>query len=561
MHTPLGLRRHLLITFPEIRAATVSMLARHHIAVRYIPSSEGAPDDAAIREWVHRNRLAHVGTTIERVEQVAESDLPAAVLKDVAITQAVAEDAALNVTAIVELLRRRWLDAFVRLQDVPGRVTCVVAPSTPVDTQAAIERELSHLLHGVTITIELDKTNQARPHVESRAELALSDDWDRMHALCDDAVAGRHQPEHLPQGAFAFLPLVPTSLFCHLAISGRVYVEMPRTTEEMSKRYGVPWLDFLDAMSTGRVVPVFRLPSDKYERGMVDVALDAGGHCILPGDTRLRELAAFVRDLPSVGLASQLDDDWRVMHAAVRGVANAKLVRLFDAIAAAGARARVVARREEFMAKTWAPIAFAIDDLLRAFGAGRGELEVMSAMDAMTAAHGCGTRPIVSDRDLIGRYVTVLYGERAPSPDPSAEPTIVEPPIVSKVILDRIGGISLRQFAESFDSAAIRAMHQLIHSPRVAGVGIAEIVAEFEKEMHTLNGRRKALGAGSIAVDAAVALAGLSPGAGLIAVAVTLVSKKLVEKLVLTDEQMARLLGPSKEAAYLARIDASLKNH
>ena len=103
-------------------------------------------------------------------------------------------------------------------------------------------------------------------------------------------------------------------------------------------------------------------------------------------------------------------------------------------------------------------------------------------------------------------------------------------------------------------------MHRLMASPRVADGNPTEIVAEFEREMHVFNGRRSKLGAASIGVDGTIALAGLSAGWGLLAVVLTVATKHLLSRSVLTDEQVASLLRSTKEAAYLARIDAAVAN-
>lgn len=214
------------------------------------------------------------------------------------------------------------------------------------------------------------------------------------------------------------------------------------------------------------------------------------------------------------------------------------------------------------MVKAWAPLGIAIDDLFQVFGRGRRELEFTSAIDIMTGAQGCDTRPILPAGDLLGQYVQLLYGAPRPGETSADASSILvqEPPVVAQVVLERVGGISLRQFAESFDGAAIKAMHRLMQSPRLEGNDLQQTVADFQREMHEFNGRRKRLSATSVGVDGTIALAGLSAGWGLLAVAVTVIAKHLITKSVLTDEQLARVLGSPKEAAYLARIDAAIKN-
>nr|HEX4316233.1 hypothetical protein [Kofleriaceae bacterium] len=564
MDTPFGLRRYLLLSFPEVLAASVSMTTPQSLTLRYVASPDGLPEHEVLCEWVKQNKTAGIAVTVQRVPEIAPEHLPAAQLQGFTIPQDVAEDVAINLEGIYAVMRRRWPDDFVRFDDGPGRVNLVVTAATTADTRLAMQREVSLLLHGVAVTAQVDATNAIRTHVRSRAELVLADDHQRMDALCNDAVAGRYEPPPLAEGAYAYVPLKPTSLFCHLAISGRVYVEVPRTVEEMQTRHGVPWVDLLDTMATGRVVPVFRLPARMYEAGMIDTVLDAGGTYILPGDNRLRELAAFTRELPAVGLASQLDDQWRATHAAVKQHAGSAHLRpFFDAIAQAAARARLVARRDDFMVKTWSPLALAINDIFQVFGHGRRDLEFTNAIDIMTGAQGCGTLPILPAGDLLGQYVQVLYGMPSNTNQTQATaPTelVHEPAVVAKIVLERVGGISLRQFAESFEGPAIKAMRKLMNSPRLKDADVSQTVADFERELHDFNGRRKKLGRVNLGVDGALALASLSSGWGLVAVAAGAIVKQLIARSVLSDEQVATLLRMPREAAYLARIEAAIKD-
>jgi hypothetical protein len=210
------------------------------------------------------------------------------------------------------------------------------------------------------------------------------------------------------------------------------------------------------------------------------------------------------------------------------------------------------------MTKTWAPIAFAIADLFTLMSARNHDLDILAAFDVMTAAQGCGVRPVVADGDLIGRYLQLLFGSPTSASADIEETIVHEPPVVAKLVLKRSHSISLRQFAESFDGAAIRAMHKLMRSPRLDGVDVDTVVHDFEREMHDFNGRRRMLDKASYGIDAIVALASLSSGWGLLTVAAAVMVKHLLARSVLTDEKAARLVGSPKEAAYLARINRTM---
>jgi hypothetical protein len=125
-------------------------------------------------EWVKRNTTAGIGFDVQRVTSIAAADLPAAQLSGTSLCIDIAEDAAINIGGLYDLMRWRWPDDFVRFEDGPGRVNCVVSSSTSPPTQAAIQHELSMLLHGVAVTIQVDATNATRTHVASRAKLALA---------------------------------------------------------------------------------------------------------------------------------------------------------------------------------------------------------------------------------------------------------------------------------------------------------------------------------------------------------------------------------------------------
>lgn len=560
METPFGLRRCLLLNFPEVVAATVSP-SRQSILVRYVPNAAGLPDHSTLAEWVRTNKTAGIGMQVERVTAVDPADLPKQQLGGLNLPVDVAEDVSINVDGIVRHLRRRWPDDFVRLEEGIGRVFVVVSSSSSVEIRSAMSREVSAMLHGVSVETEVDRKNAPRVYAKSRTELRLHEDWDLMHARCDDAVSGRHVPKERESGVYAYRPIEPASLYCHLAIAERVYVEMPRTTAEMASRYQVEWSDFVDTLSTKRLLPVFREPAENYEAGMIDVVLDTTTDVILPGEARLNELATFVTTLPLLELACNLDERWRAAHAFVRhDPASARVVPIFDAIAETAARARMVARRGDVMAKVWAPLVFTLEELFRSSAAKRRELELLSAVEVTTSAGALGARPVLAAGDLIGDYVRWIHG--TPNPKPSSDPPIVEePPVVAELIVARTNGISLRQFATSFDGAAIRAMRKLTQSPRLVGRPVADVVQEWAREVHEFNGRQGRTGSVAGAVVAiGMNLIDLSVGWGLFSTVSGLLTKKLIDKSILPDEMRAKLLGQTNEAAYMVRIMNAMQN-
>lgn len=560
MDTPLGLRRHLLLIFPEVRAATVSFERGHTLEVRYLPTKEGLPNHELLWKWLEANRTAGVGATLKRVESIATEDMPEALLSGGTMPLDVAEDAAINMNGMIEHMQRRWPQQFVRFDPGLGVMNLVVAQGTSDEVTALMAREITLLLHGVRVNISVDTMHRVRPHVRSAAELRLLEDWDEMHSLSHKAACGDYVPPQRAPGVFAFLPLETTPLFCHLAVAERVYVEMPRTMAEVRARHGVEWVDLLDTMSTNRIVPVFRQTSDRYEPGMLESALDAG-MCVLPGTSRLNELAAFAAENPGFALASKLDERWRMLHALVRAHPKTQVVRpIFDAIAASAAGARYVARQRDLISRAWAPYVFAVEKALHP-GEDRRELEVLSAVEVSLAARGCGVRPIVPDGDLIGQYVRWLHGVR-PKATTTQETTFVEePPVVASVIMSRIDGISLAQFARSFDGAAIQAMHKLIQSPQLVGQSVSDVVATWGRELHAFNGkRRRAAAVSGGAVSVALTIADLSVGWGLFSIVAGYLSSLLIERSVVPDEQLAKMLRTTNEAAYLARINAAIQN-
>lgn len=560
MDTPFGLRRYLLLSFPEIVAATVSP-SRQKLLIRYVPNSAGLPVHDTVVEWGRTNRTVGIGVHVERVTAIDPADLPNHQLGGLNLPVDVAEDAAINVNGIITHARRRWPDDFVRVEEGLGRVVVIVASKSSEETRSAIAREVSGLLHDVRVDIEVDRKNEPRVHAKSRTELRLHEDWDLMHARCDDAVSGRHIPKEREPGVYAYRPFKPASLYCHLAVAERVYVEMPRTTAEVARRYQVEWRDFVDALSTKRILPVFREPARNYEAGMIDVVVDTTPDVILPGEARLNELATFVSALPLLELACTLDERWREAHAYVRQDPGfAPVLPVFDAIAETAARARLVARRGDEIAKVWAPLVFTLERLFRSSAAERRELELLSAVEVTTAANAVGARPVLAAGDLIGDYVRWMHG--IPSPTVSAEPPIVEEaPVVAELILARTDGISLRQFATSFDGAAIRAMWKLTQSPRLVGRPVADVVEEWAREVHEFNGRQKRTGSVvGAAVGIGMTLIDLSVGWGLFSTVSGFLTKRLIEKSILPDEMRARLLGQTNEAAYMARIINAIQN-
>jgi hypothetical protein len=220
----------------------------------------------------------------------------------------------------------------------------------------------------------------------------------------------------------------------------------------------------------------------------------------------------------------------------------------------------MVARRGDVMAKVWAPLVFTLEELFRSSAAKRRELELLSAVEVTTSAGALGARPVLAAGDLIGDYVRWIHG--TPNPKPSSDPPIVEePPVVAELIVARTNGISLRQFATSFDGAAIRAMRKLTQSPRLVGRPVADVVQEWAREVHEFNGRQGRTGSVAGAVVAiGMNLIDLSVGWGLFSTVSGLLTKKLIDKSILPDEMRAKLLGQTNEAAYMVRIMNAMQN-
>lgn len=116
--------------------------------------------------------------------------------------------------------------------------------------------------------------------------------------------------------------------------------------------------------------------------------------------------------------------------------------------------------------------------------------------------------------------------------------------MAAKSVLQRNNGISLKQFDESFDGSAIRAMQLLMQSPRVNESDVDAVVRGFERDMHVYNGRRTTLNRMSVVVDGVFALAALSRGWGLLQAAGLVIAKYLVGRSVLADEQAASVIEP-----------------
>jgi hypothetical protein len=139
--TPFGLRRYLLLSFPEIVAATVAP-SRQNLLVRYVPNAAGLPAHETLVKWVRTNKTAGIGLQVERVATIDPTDLPDNQLGDLGLPLDIAEDAAININGIIKHAQRRWPDDFVRVEEGIGRVRMIVATTSSDDTRSAIAREL-----------------------------------------------------------------------------------------------------------------------------------------------------------------------------------------------------------------------------------------------------------------------------------------------------------------------------------------------------------------------------------------------------------------------------------
>jgi len=578
MATPLYLRRAILVTFPELTGAWIRYVAPFHLALEYAVRDGCKVCPQALREFVARNHDASLLVEIREVpDDPNRSDDAIALLRTSRLPLDAVEDAWTSKRDVLNELSGRWPGLIVSADVLDRReVVVFVLPATPPEVREEIAAAVRVLISFSSKTVAI--RNAASPSVPRRrfasfsdaAARLLTDDQSLLDEFATPVLHGEGLPRALtplPDGSATYTMVAPgvVGLKSRLALHDRVLVAMPRQEAEMPKKYGVSFDEFLAAVSTGRLVPVFGFPPEAYDPFLIDSVVDAGApRVILRGEQRLRELASFVADNPAAAMIARGDEDARGVHADLRQNQPESLATaVLDALATIVGHARMLAKRNQSMAPAWHPMVRLLDGMVqRTFGLPPRELELSFAMFTKQLCDALGTVAVCNENDVLHPYLTAVYGAHAGQFEKTVFP---EPESLGQLLLGAPERMTLAEFATAFDGAAVQRMRSLMRSPKMTQADdMKAAIRDLDAEARAFRGRGGQSYAGALVV---LSLASGVPQLGTIGLWATVASLAIEgarrffsrTRASRFDKLAAFLSRSSVEAVMLAKIqDATL---
>jgi hypothetical protein len=273
------------------------------------------------------------------------------------------------------------------------------------------------------------------------------------------------------------------NLMQRLALFDHVYVPMPFNASEFEGSVGATFLDFLDVLPTGRVIPVFTQRHARYEAGLTTRVLEAGApRVMLQGEHTLRVARGFYMDhhagLSEVG--SERGTETRAILAEGPQDETTLYKSYLDALADIIGYLPAIAIRGEALIAALSPLAEWLDKLRGLCGQPSRDLELAIAIEHRAMTESMQGVPMVQSGSLFDSGLGFLYGV-LPTEGVLRVP---EPDMIGRISFPDTKGLTLREFVDSFSGAKVTAMRELMLSKRVQTAdGSVDLVRAFNAEL------------------------------------------------------------------------------
>jgi hypothetical protein len=552
MSTPLGLARELRLSFPEFLEVRVVREGPYRLRA-YCAISDPAhqvPGERLV-EWARSHVVAGAQLEVDQV-QLMPQDLhdEEKLLQQTSVPRVVAETASPTAHGLVAVLRNLFPTEVLGVVGNSGHVTVQVHQSVPTSRDQEL-LATARLLMGCD-PISLHIARQAPTNVASSGNAESSATYERLaedRALLHDQIADAFLTESLelpplPSGSSTYASPHDgiTSLLQRLALFERVYVYVPFNVEDFPSWAGAPFDEFLAALPTGRIIPVFGQRLDRYEPGLMTKVLEAGApRAILQGEHALRTARSFRADYPLLPeITSDAGTQVRLALAGSNDDRTKRFLAYLDALAEIMARMQGVAINGDSLVAGIAPLADWVDVAFTNAGHASRALEIGGALEHRAITESFGGVPMMQAGHYFDSCLRFVYG---------AEPgngnilRVPDPKMIGRICFPDTTGLTVREFAESFSGAAVDAMRELMLSKRVQSAdGSTDLVRTFNEELKVYARRAKT-------EYAAIATVLTVVGAFAVGVPIALATLTL---------ELARQLGGSKAPAAFATLTSRL---
>jgi hypothetical protein len=573
MPTPLRLARDLRLAFPQFLDVRIVREKPYQLRA-YCVSSPGSPaPENEVHKWIQEN---HTAGTMFVAEQVAA--LPPelideeALLQRIQLKRVVVEEAIVTLAGVKRNLLIQFPEDVLDVTEVAGGLEVHISSKTTAEREKVI-LDATRLFMSCDVA-SLTTTRQAPPGTSPRlsgqpesaaARSLLAEDRAFLEDHLQETMAGVEPPflAPLPSGSSTYASPHDGihGLYQRIALFDNVFASVPFKREDFPSSIGTTFEDFLAALPTGRIIPVLRHTTDRYEPGLISKILDGGAPRVLfHGEATLRAIGVFSKEHPLLPLFLSDESTTRELRVALSNVTEPKVEAIRDyieAVADVATRLGTAAMAGPALDLGWYPIAKWLDATLAVkFGLPSRDLELGTAIDHRIMTEAIRGRPMSQMGHYLDGYLMFVYGAY---PGDSDLLRVPDPEMIGRIAFPDTRGLTLREFSESFGGPAVSAMRALLSSTRVQTASSEEdLVRKFNEELRQYSRRADA---GYVAICALLTVVGTftlgipcALGALSLELARRILGRKAPGALATIASKMTRT---TREAALLARVKAS----
>lgn len=469
MTTLLGFRRILKLNFPEVREAAFVTESRTR-ATAYCEVDQTINPEK-IQGWIDANRPAGI-----RIDLCAVPALPAEAQEalkrqlSTVIPVDVLEDASITTPGIMKLFEEYYHDLVVGLRTIVGGVVGIDCSRPLTEEEEQELRSVLTALLPVEVIFSTISTRKARKKSTwtEKVKNQIERDETMLRENLSQLVNSGRISKTLPDrtlGTSTYLQIDGRTLDLRdpLALFDTVYFDLPQNPEFLGRYYGIELQEMIEALPTGRLIPILRHPPQRYHESMVEQLVEASpGSVMMFGELRLREIYALVSEHPILQMFSQGSEELRKLHAVTRNSVDDRLKALgvyLDAAADTSSRLRTVARdKNSLFIQGWFPL---VENLDKALSAklpipNSRALELSSAMQTHFTCEGINATPMVIEGSVMLPYLQ-LVGRKSTERGVK----IMEPTLLGEILLGW-ASMSLSECAKTFDETTVKRMRAIV---------------------------------------------------------------------------------------------------
>lgn len=507
MFSPFKTRYHLLNNFPSLVDARFYVLGPHQIGVLLVFREGLIADCEPVAKWFSEfrdfNEYTIVNDTPELIydkQDIVEESALLGLELDALIDQRTHEEGLVHfLEKNIPCVEVKTLTGFDGWGSISLFLDNQIFDTLDSEGKSRIVR-LVHLLLGSAIEVHMRRMIEypMAPSVRSVLEKIEHEDWQACLDLFSSALEGVNLRSAIPSlevGPRIYVDSMTASqdLYPLLSLSNTIVASMPFGQQQLEKKFHTPLDEFIRALGTGRIIPVFEERLDVYEKGYLRKLLDAAPRTILPGEFRLRLASAMHSIEPLLPVVERRDEYARKLVQSAEKEAT-PIAKYIQAIYETSKRYRHCMTMLEPIAKALFPMVEHIDQVVREQLRSQGRvldemlLEFATAYRVWLYSHALNSEASIAPEDSLIPFINLYFVNNMDNVV-GRDLLIIDERI--RWLLGRLGlvskEISLSEHAAKGNTTQVlHALRILLNSPRLHGDDYKIQLQEIEKELEKM---------------------------------------------------------------------------